>query len=120
MTEVPYTPIAQPDLFNRRDIYVIEWANLATGDTGGAADFCQYADRSCQVSGTWGGATMTLQGSNDGTNWHAMIDHSGNEISLTDDALVYVVSPTLYIRPNVTGGDVTTDLTVTMLFRSNF
>jgi hypothetical protein len=63
---------------------------------------------------------MTLEGSNDGTNWHALVDHSGNPIELTDDALVYVVAPTLYIRPNVSGGDVTTLLTVTMLFRSNF
>jgi hypothetical protein len=119
MTEASYTQIEQPNLYNRRDVYIIAWTDLATGDTGTPADFCQYADRSCQVSGVWGGATMSLEGSNDGTNWHPLIDHSGNAIALTDDALVYVVSPTLVVRPNVTGGDVTTSLTITMLFRSN-
>ena len=55
--------------------YVAAWASMANGDSGGPLEFTSYADRSFQVTGTFGsGGTVRLEGSNDGTNWAVLHD----------------------------------------------
>lgn len=81
------------------------WAGLATGDTGApiATDGKQMT---VQVGGTFGGATVTMQGSNDGTNWVSLNDQAvpGNVCSFTSAGLKGVLQAVKYIRPVVTGG----------------
>ena len=43
------------------------WTPLTTGDTGAPITTGYSADLTIQVFGTFGGATVTFQGSNDGT-----------------------------------------------------
>lgn len=92
---------------------IFAWA-LAAGDDGRAVDFSEFADRSVQFSGTFGGATVSLQGSNDGLNWHTLTDPLGTPIAKQSGALVAVTEMTRYVRPLVTGGDVGTAITVTL------
>lgn len=97
----------------------ITWKNLTTTNADGApAVWVAWADRSIQFTGTFGtGGTIKLQGSNDGTNWIDLTDPQGNAISKTAAALEAVLEVAQYVRPYVSAGDGTTDLTATLLMR---
>ena len=95
--------------------FIATWPALAQGDTGDALPFSQYTDRSVQVVGTFGGATLRVEGSNDGTNWAVLTDPQGNDLLITSAKIEMITEATLYLRPNVSGGDGTTALAVILL-----
>lgn len=98
--------------------HVITWANMANSDTGSALEMVGSADRSIQVTGTFGsGGNLRIQGSNDGTNWNTLTDPQGNDINLTTSKIEQIMEVVRYMRPNVTAGDGTTNLTVSILVR---
>jgi hypothetical protein len=87
-------------------------------DSGIAIECLDYADRTVQITGTFGaGGSITMQGSNDGTNWFALTDLQGNAITKTASAMELITEAPLYLRPLVTAGDGTTSLTVKLLCR---
>lgn len=86
---------------------------FCAGDTGAPTWGCSNG------VGTFGGATVTLQGSLDGTNWATLTDAQGNAISVTSAALEAVTELVRYIRPVVTGGS-GTDVTVLLLMRVTY
>lgn len=94
------------------------WSGLLNGDTGNAVEMPEYGDRTFQVTGTFGtGGTVVLQGSNDGTNWVSLTDPQGNAISKTAAAMETVMETPRYVRPNITAGDGSTSLAVTIFAR---
>jgi hypothetical protein len=100
------------------DLVRIIWLLLTDNDEGAPVDLSNYPDRSAQVFGTWGaGGTVQIQGSNDGTNYHALTDPPGATWSKTADGLSAVAEYTRFIKPVVTVGDGTTDLTCALLAR---
>lgn len=110
-------PYASVPTGNSR-VYIAQWTDLANGDAGDALRFCQYADKSVQVAGTFGaGGSLRLEGSNDGTNWHALTDPQGNALNFTAAGIEAVTEATFYVRPRVTAGDGTTLLTATLLMK---
>lgn len=82
------------------------WEGIATGDTIGSLTVAgQSAVASAvQISGTFGGATVAMECSNDGVTWFTMIDSVGDPISATADAFHEISSSALYIRPAISGG----------------
>lgn len=81
------------------------WADLATGDVGAGVPIAYAADLSCQVSGTFGGGTVTWQGSNDNTNWHPMTQRgSTTGMAYTSAALHISQENPAWVRPAVTSG----------------
>jgi hypothetical protein len=90
------------------------WAGLGVADDGRAVEYSEFADRSVQFAGTFGGASVSLQGSNDGVNWHILSDPFGAPITKTTGSLVAVTEMTRYVRPLVSGGDGTTAITCTL------
>ena len=91
----------------------ITWAALTTTDpTGTPAQWCEFSQRCVTITGTFGGATVTLQGSNDGTNYFTLTDLQTTAISKTSAALEQVAELPLLVKPVVTGGDGTTSITV--------
>jgi hypothetical protein len=98
-------------------VNMIQWASVANNDTGELCEIPGAADRSVQVQGTFGGATVIIQGSNDGTNWHTLNHPQGSPLSFAAAGLKGVVEITRFIRPSVSGGDGTTSVTVTLLAR---
>jgi hypothetical protein len=81
------------------------WADLATGDVGAGVPIAYAADLSCQVSGTFGGGTVTWQGSNDNTNWHPMTQRGGTtNMAYTAAALHISQENPAWVRPAVTSG----------------
>jgi len=100
----------------------VQWISLANGNLGGAVDLVEFTDRSIQIEGTFGsGGTCVIQGSNDGgTNYETLRDPSSTSLSLTAAGLHGILEMTGLIRPNITAGDGTTSLTITMFMRRTF
>ena len=87
-------------------------------DVGAALEMPGYADRSVQITGTFGASgTCVIEGSNDGTNYVTLNNLQGSALSLTSATVKGVAEITRYIRPRITNGDGTTSLTVTILAR---
>lgn len=84
----------------------VSWAALAAGDDGAAVELPEYPDRSVQVRGTFGGTTITIQGSNEETaaTWSTLTSPGGAPISITAAGLVQVVEITRWVRCLSTGG----------------
>ena len=82
------------------------WEEAATGDTlTPYAITSQYGlSASVQAVGTFGGATVILQVSNDGANWATARDVLGDLISFTTASYSEFTTSAAYIRPAVTGG----------------
>lgn len=97
---------------------IATWAAMANGDVGSPVDQSQYTDKGMQVFGTFGaGGAITMQGSNDGTNWATLADPQGNALVITTAGVKFIAEATRYIRPFITGGDGTTSLTVSILLK---
>jgi hypothetical protein len=92
---------------------VVTWTNVPTGNTGDPIQNPTFSDRSVQVTGTFGGATCAIEGSNDGSNWVTLTDPAGVATSFTTAGLKQILQVTRYIRPNVSGGAGT--LTINLL-----
>lgn len=98
--------------------YEVFWETLTSADTvGSAVQLWGAADRSVHVVGTFGSATVVLQGSNDNSNWVTLTDPLGAAISFTTTGLKQVSEITRYIRPSTSGGDGTQDVDVYVLAR---
>lgn len=93
------------------------WEGLANGDTGKPVGLATFPDRNVQVLGTFGaGGSVSIEGSNDGgTTWAVLKDAQGVALTFTAAGVGYVLANTELIRPNVTGGDVTTALDVILV-----
>lgn len=109
---------------NDGPIEVWQWTGLTkrTDDTGDPLNKPSFADRSVQVKGTFGtGGTVIMEGSNDREidtpTYFPLKDPNGVAISFTEDEGAQLLECTYLTRPRVTGGDGTTDLTVTILVR---
>jgi hypothetical protein len=85
---------------------VVTWTGATNGDTFQPVptEFADYADRGIQVTGTFGGAAVSLQGSNDGVNFSNLSDPQGVTINLTAAGIRQVLEATLYQRPALSGG----------------
>lgn len=96
------------------------WSGLtnATSDTGEPVALPNRADRSVQVTGTFGaGGTIVIEGTLDGTNYVTLTDPQGNALSKTAAFLEAISEAVKFVRPRVTAGDGTTSLVCTILFR---
>jgi hypothetical protein len=94
------------------------WTGLLNGDTGERYEGIDFADRTLQVTGTFGaGGSVSLEGSNTGAvgTWITLTDFAGDPITCTDACLKVVLENPRYLRPSVTAGDGSTSLTVTIL-----
>jgi len=100
------------------DCHVIQWSGLLNTDDGTPIEMPGSADRSIQITGTFGaGGTIVFEGSNDGTNYASLTDPQGNAISKTAAGIEAIAELTRYVRPRVTAGDGTTNLVATLLVR---
>lgn len=100
-----------------RDGSVLKYTWVLTGtDDGAPIPAAQWADRSVQFVGTWGGGTVLLEGSNNGgTTYATLTDAQTSAISKTADALEQVVEMTELMRPRASVS--VTTVTVSMVAR---
>jgi hypothetical protein len=111
---------------NDRDSAIVTWSGLDGDDSGKAVDLSRWPDKTAQVLGTFGGATLTLYGSNDpavltdraaGTLfgsktavWVIAQDSLGNNFAKAAAGGDVLLENYKYWLPVVTGGDGTTSL----------
>lgn len=92
--------------FHGEHTVVATWATVTEAGTFTPVGprFADYSDRSVQIVGTFGGATIVLNGSNDGTNYAGLTDPQGNAISKTSAAIEAISEATLWVNPTHSGG----------------
>lgn len=91
-------------------VLLVSWLNKAT--TFDAASFPIASDRTMTVSGTFDGATVTLQGSNDGVNYFALRDIFGAAISFAVAGICVIAENPVYVKPVMTGAGGSTSISV--------
>lgn len=101
------------------DGFVVTWSDMADADVGQALAGYGSPDRCVQVAGTFDGATVAVQGSNDGTNWETLRDPLGNALTFTAEGLRGVLEVPRYVRPEVSGGGASTDVNVVLFVRGH-
>ena len=85
-------------------------ATWAAETTAGSATIERYAPHvslvcaAVQVSGTFGSATVVLQGSNDGITYATLKDPSGANLSFTAAGYAEFSSGASFIKPSISGG----------------
>lgn len=85
-----------------RGLILCSWAALTGGENGNSADMAHWPDKTVQVSGTF--TSVTIQGSNDKTNWIVLNDPQGVDLVLTAPGMAQIAENPLYIRPVIVGG----------------
>lgn len=90
------------------DGFIVKWPAMATGDVGQAFNGYGGRDRSVHFGGTFGGATVTIKGSNfiapGAGDWIVLTDPQGNGISKTGADLEAILEAVARVRPEVAGG----------------
>jgi hypothetical protein len=90
-----------------KDVPRVIWEGLTTATSPGDA-FKIVAQSALagavQVTGTFGGATVRLKASNDGTNFVTMDDILGDPVEFTAAGLLEFTTAAVYIRAEVSGG----------------
>jgi hypothetical protein len=98
--------------------HFVQWTPMLNGDSGAPFGAPGFADRSMQIVGTFGaGGTVLVEGSNDGTNYATLNDPQGVALSKTAAGIFEISQIVKFIRPRVSAGDGTTNITVTLLAR---
>jgi hypothetical protein len=119
MAERPFTLTELPMVGSDEQAWLAAWTGLAAGDTGEPlpSTLVGFADRSVQVAGTFGGATLAIQGSADLATYVTLHDPGMTAINFTAAGTAAVVEVLRTMRPAVTGGDGTTNLNVYAVLR---
>lgn len=91
------------------------WASTTEADTFAPISMPEYIQRSVSMQGTFGSATVVLNGSIDGTNYTGLTNPAGVAISKTSAAVVGVSESTVFYQPVASGGTGQA-LTLSMLF----
>lgn len=116
MATIFFSVDGQGEAGENAGVRILTWSALANGDDGSSVELSVFSDRSVQVAGTFGtGGKCVIQGSNDGANWSTLNDAQGVALEFSVSKIEGVQEISRYIRPLVTVGDVTTNLTVTLL-----
>lgn len=97
--------------------HVIAWADVDNGDTGTpvALDGMGATTANIQAVGL-STSTLTVQVSNDGTNWNTADDAFGSPATLSADGYIELATAARHIRPSLAGGT-DTDVAVTLVIR---
>lgn len=91
------------------------WAALTATDTVGSAEsFQRYSQVTVHAKGTFAGASVSLEGSNDGSNYQTLNDSRGEGNAMTFAAadVRKLNEVPAFIRPIITSGSGPTNLTV--------
>lgn len=87
-----------------RSVLLPTWALTTANPDGLPLNKPSFMQMTWTAQGAWGGATLTLQGSNDGSNWFALTKFaSSTAATFTADGIVTTNEAPLFVRPNLTG-----------------
>lgn len=93
------------------------WALVTANVDGAPLEHSEWADRTWTATGTWGGATLSFEGSNDGTNYITLTTAAGDAATLTADGCKTITETPRYVRPKLTTAGVGAAVTVILFAR---
>jgi hypothetical protein len=118
MPTIQHAPVTLPTWQDFDGVRVRQWTPMALGDVGEPIILARFNDKTVQVSGNFGaGGKVVLEGSIDGVNYAPIKSVFGGTLELTSAQLQTITEVPVYMRPNITAGDGTTSLTVSILVR---
>ena len=95
---------------------LVVWTPVTENDTCRPVSYPEMSDKSVHVSGTFGGASVAVNGSNNsGASYAALNDPSSTAIAITSEKIKAVLENTALVQPSPTGGS-GQSLTISMLF----
>ena len=97
----------------------LQYRDVKAGDTCAPIKIARYSDRSVQVSGTYSGATVAIQGTcEEDTNYATMTVDGTTELTFSSGVKSkFIMEATAYTKPVVTAGDGSTSVTITFMCR---
>lgn len=102
-------------------VTAVRWTGLLVGDDGSWFMPSEHPDRTVQVSGTFGGAVVNFEGSNDPgaspASGALLSNQAGVPLAFSAAGARLVAEATRWVRPVLVGGDGTTSLTVDLIAR---
>jgi len=112
---------ANPTVNHKADnVAVFTWNLTDANDVGAPIPegYSAYSDRSVQVYGTFGGGTVTWQGTNDPTpdNWVGLSTVASAAATFAAAGIKQILESTLLARPSIAGGT-SQDVTVVCVAR---
>lgn len=108
--------ISPIDVKKTSRVRIVQWENVTESDTPLKLETEGFADRTVQVSGTFGGETVTIQGSNDDVNYINLTDHLGVDLAFSSgNGIALIAQSPRYIKPVVAGAGTSTDLDITLV-----
>ncbi len=119
------TPVQLPSLpwFTEQGGVIVQWQNVGNTDTCAPIELGTHTDRSVQITGTFDGGSVAIQGSNEASLPYApLTDPQGNDIAISSYPSGYtskieaVSEATRYLKPAVSGGTAPS-LTITLFAR---
>jgi hypothetical protein len=123
MATIPYTQLSVPTWLGQQGVTIVQWANVGNADTCTPLPLGAHADRSVQVTGTFDGASVKIDGTNDASlAYFPLTDPQGNAISISAFPAGYTAAgeaiseATQFIKPVVSGGTAPS-LTITLYVR---
>lgn len=91
------------------------WTPVTESDTCVPISMPEHSDKSVHVSGTFGSASVAVQGSNNGgASFASLNDPTGTVIAITAEKIKAVLENTVQVKPVATGGSAQS-LTISML-----
>jgi hypothetical protein len=97
---------------------VYTWPAMIVTDVGAGVGSPGSGDRTVQVVGTFGvGTTVDIEGTIDMINWHVLRDPAGTLLRFSGAGLKTILENVLALRPNVSAGDGTENVTVSIMVR---
>lgn len=106
------------DRVDGQQLVKIFWEAVNCGNTGDPQEIGSWVKSAyVQATGTFNSATLTMQGSIDGTNYFSLTKADGSTaLTLTADGGLPIVQLPRYIRPSL-GGSSGGDVDITLLLR---
>jgi len=96
---------------------IVTWSNVTAADTCHPVQYPEYGDRSVHVYGTFDGARVQIQGSNNGgVSFTALADPTETTIQLTTERIKAILENTDFIMPVISGGGGAQSLGISILF----
>jgi len=109
---------AKQDVEGEPNSRMFLWETLTENDTGEEVELPEHADLCVQITGDFGGGSVTFEGSNDGSTWAGLNDPTGTAISLSAAGMAQVLEKPRFVRPGVPGGT-SVDVDVYLYARAN-
>lgn len=81
---------------------MMQWDLTEDGD-GRSLASGMFSDKTVQVVGSFGGGTVTIEGSMNGDDWVTLNDPQGDSLTFTTEGMAVIAENPQFVRPSLDG-----------------